>query len=347
MASDKAKIRNLDISLRRSFSRIKEEMEELRVKMDFQLNGLKELKKDLEESKKDFIGVEKLNVLKVKIGDMMEEIKRVERLDKRLKELEKKAADKEQLKTSFEELKNKIDSVEKASNNAATSERLEKLIKEVNDEFASLRKSIKNIEEKGGSIVRDKLGRLEYDFNKKTAALGSRMNSLSDEMGKRPSKQEINQLLRDVNKEFDDLKESAGEIEAVKKDLKTVRREKLGKPYFEQQLEKLNSDIAGLKEELKEARREAKQSAKASKKAERKAEKEAGRKENAKGKSGSRRFTPYMFANMMIILAFMLLAAALVFFFTGNFTYMDHMIYAAVALFMIGIITRIIVVFRE
>lgn len=328
MADERARLRRLDLNLRNSFSKIKGEMDDIKGKVEFQLAALKDMKKEFETSKNDFVTTDKINVLKIKVGDLREELKAVERLETRLREIEKKAADKEQTKIKIDELKDHIDSVEKTSKDAATGAKVEKLVREINDEFGRLRKSVKTIEEKGGSIVRDKLGKLEFDINKKTVSLGNKINLIADEIKKYPAKQEINSLLRDINREFDEVKDSFEELRILRNDLKTVRREKLGKAYFEQQLEKLNSEMQELRTGIKELRK-------------------TGSRKEPVNKNKKRKFNFYLFANIMIVLAFVLLGASLVLFFTDREGLMDYFIYGAIASFLIGVLTRIVVVMRE
>ena len=189
MDNIKTRLRNLDSALNTSFSKIKDEMGDLRGKLELQLTALKETKKELEDSKKDFVGIDKINVLKIKIGDLKEELKIVERLENRLKEIEKNAADREQTEAKINEIKDQLDAVEKVSSASASKNRLEKLVKEVNETFSQIKNAIHDIEERGGSVVRERLQRVDHDIDRKIAAAANKSNVLLEEIRKYPTKQ--------------------------------------------------------------------------------------------------------------------------------------------------------------
>lgn len=329
MDNIKTRLRNLDAALNSSFSKIKDEMGDLRVKLEFQLTALKETKKEFEDSKKDFVGIDKINVLKIKIGDLKEELKIVERLENRLKEIEKNAADREQTEAKINEIKDQLDAVEKISSASASKNRLEKLVKEMNEAFSQIKSSISDIEERGGSVVRERLHKIDHDIDRKIAATANKSNVLLEEIKKYPTKQDINRLLREINGEFDSLKEQLEEVKLLRNDLKNMRREKVGKKSLEEQFVIINGEIGNLKMSVEEMR------------------KKGFKFKNANGESRGKRFNFYFFANFLIVLAFILLGASLALFFTGHEGYMDYLIYGAIASFVLGVLTRIVMVIKE
>jgi len=337
MADGDARLRRLDDALKASFSNIKEDITNLDQRLSFQLNSLKEMKKELEDSQKDFVTIDKINIIKIKIGDLKEELKALYRIEKELKETKDKSADKDKTDKEIDEIKKQLDSAEKTLKTIVTDNKFQKLVDEINSEFKEIRKSIHSVEEKGGSIVKGKLSKLEKDADEKYNLLNNKididlknrynvinkkMEFVMDELQNRTTKQQVNQLVRDVNKEFDSVKEVLYDIQMLKKDLKNVRRDKLGKAYFEQQIE-------GLKQEIEKLRRK------------------SGQKESGKEKGWLRRiFSVYFFANLFIVLAFISLAASLAMYLIDLPGLMDYFIYTAVGLFILGIILRVIVVIR-
>ncbi|PIN87115.1 hypothetical protein COV19_01310 [Candidatus Woesearchaeota archaeon CG10_big_fil_rev_8_21_14_0_10_44_13] len=326
---NRARFIRLDIALRDSFSKIRDEIGDIKGKLEMQLGSLKEVKKEVDDSKKDFVGIDKINALKIKIGDLREELKAVERLEKKLNEIEAKAAEKEKTEAKLDEIEGKIESIEKVSKAASPDSKVDKLVKEINGEFADLRKAVREVENKGGSIVDDKFTKLENDVNKRTLSISNKLSMFMEEQKKYPTKQEINQLLRMMNREFDDIKEKIDEIGIVKNDLKNMRREKVGKRFFEQQFVSLNGEIGNLKSEIEYLKRKGfKAAGKSSEKGERKA------------------FNFYFLANFLIVLAFILLGVSLLLFFIGRDAYMDYLIYGAIISFVIGVLMRIVLVIR-
>ena len=314
------------MALNNSFSKIKDEINGLKGKLEFHLTAMKEMKKEFDDSKKDFVGIDKINVLKIKIGDLREELKIVERLENRLKEIEKKAADREELEIKISEIKDQLDAIEKISGDSASNAKLERLVREVNDNFSQIKGIINDIEERGGSIVRERMGKIEHDIEKKIANVGNKSNILLEEIKKYPTKQEINKLLREVNKEFDEVKEQLEEVKILRNDLKTVRREKIGRRSFEEQLGNINKEIEDMKSQMSRIKRGFK---------------------GANDREKKRKFNFYFFANFLIILAFVLLGVSLALFFTENEQYMDYLIYASIASFVLGVLTRIVLVVKE
>lgn len=321
MADDTARLRRLDTNLKNSFSKIREEIDGLKGKLEFQLAAMKDMKKELDDSKNDFVTVDKINILKIKIGDIMESLKAMERLDKKINDVQSMSSSREQTENSLDEIRAKLDSVEKKAKSAIADSKFGKLVREMNEEFSKLRNSVKDVEEKGGSIVKDRLGKLEQELNRRIFSIEEKLSLLGSDLRKRPAKQEINQLLRSVNSEFDSIKEQLDDVRILRNDLKTIRRDKLNKASFEQQIIEIRGEMGNLKSAIENIRR-------------------SRRIEERKG------ISIYFIANILIALAFVLLGASLVLFFTGSESYMDYFIYGAIASFVLGLIMRVIAVFR-
>lgn len=298
-------------------------MDNLRGRIELQSSAVRDLKKEMDDSKKDFVSIDKINVLKIKLGGLMEELKASERVEAKLKELEKKAADKAQVSESLEELKNQLDAVEDKATLSASAAKLDKLINEMNEEFIKVRESVRGIEEKGGSIVKDRFARLEADSGRRMTVVEKKLGLIIEEMKKKPAKQEINQLLRDVNSEFNEIRNQLDQVAILRNDLKSMRREKAGRIRVNEEFSRINSEIDSMKSQIASLKRG-----------------KAARQQGPGGRS------LYFLANSLIVLAFIILGASIVLFFMGRDGLMDYFIYSSIGSFMLGILLRVFLVLK-
>ncbi|MCX6707179.1 MAG: hypothetical protein NT001_03495 [Candidatus Woesearchaeota archaeon] len=406
-----SRLNELEEALKNSFSNIKQDMSNLKENVLIVQNQVVHARNDSDSAKKDFITIDKLNAMKIKIADMNEEIKKtymvqeaIKKLDAKISEkpentVEKKAFDAEKRKNSdmIAELKNQIDLIERSCKSAVTESRLKQLSSEVSAQINEMRKMISSFDEKGGKIIGAVSDRLKEDVEKKLNDADQRLakisenskeelrgaaaqmkedvkeaikldrketnrkllkllegiNTVREENLKYVSKNQVNDLLRSINTEFDAVKEQIAGMELLKKDIISLRRDKLNKESHEQQSSDINYKIEDLKDNLMSLNERIEENSNLLRNLESKqanasnarfASKQA-KKENQKEKS---RFSMLLFANILIALSFILLGVSFGMYYLSYRTeYLNYVIIGAVVLFVLGIIIRIISVLRE
>lgn len=366
-SEDDIKVRNFDELnniLKNSFSGIKRDMGSVKESLYLLQNYITDTKKDLLESKKDFVTIDKLNALKIKLADINESVKKLDlieaslkKTDERLAGVAKLEADLKKLRELSNDLKNQVSLAERISKGAVTETKLRQLAKEVSAEINEMNKRLELYSEKGGDVVERVSDDLKEDVKENLEEQSKRFDGLADELkeeiknfiesGKKEStrkmlklleginkvreeqnrlvnRNQVNDVLRSVNSEFDSVKERINDLSMLKKDIKLVRRDKVSKNNFDQQAKDVNGKFADIEKDIETLK------AKVS---------------GAKSKK-ERRFSILTIANIFIVLAFILLGVSFAQYFLDRTGFMNYVIIAAVALFIIGIIIRVVSVLR-
>ena len=414
--------KDLNKVLKNTFSVIKKDLEETKNDLLFNVNTIKAINKELEDSRKDYVSIDKLNNIKIKIGDISEDIKKIDRIEKSLKdistglkeridELDKKSAGREKTEKDIRDLQNQLSVVDTISKTSVTDAQLKQLAKEVSKEINEMRKGLLSFEEKGGKITNAAIEKLKTviekdfeEFNNKIelryqeitnkakdkedilkekiqeafkkfkASIAGRMNALDEQLQKTAetsktfvNKQQINDLLRDINKEFDEVREEVEDVKLLKRDIQSLGKEKVGRTTFNKEIEGIKEDIEGMKEieaDLKDL-----DNNKVSKTAHEKTifdlsnrieklkdqmtQLNAIKKEmktsagKEKVQKAEKKVTLYGVASFFLFFSFFLLGLSFISWFFDKIGLMNWFVYTAVAVFIIGLVIRVIVVIRE
>jgi len=339
----------LNESLRNSFAGIKKDMteikSEIRSSQDIHSATAKELRKDIEGLKQQVVTVDKFNLLKIKLAELGEQLRRIDKVEKSVQELEGRS--KEALSKSITDLKTELGSVEKTAKTAVTEKQMSKLVEEINGEFDSIKQDISGIEGKGGKVADARIARFTEQYEVKLNELGAKIQRLQDmapEYVKRPS---MEALLADINKEFDHLKDSAGDlhddIKALHEDMKALKREAAVKEEVEEQLKQLRKTITTMRADMREDEGKTKSALK-------EAFNKLGSKKDkvvvmdGQPKPKSRLLTA---STIVIIISFLGLGASVASFFLHAGGVMNYIIIGSIVLFVAGIIMRVTALVRE
>ena len=298
-------LNELDAALRLSFSGIREDLEEVRNDIMFQVNAVKVLHKELEDTRKDYVGVEKLNSLKIKIGDMNEELKRLDRIEKSLNELseeivsrveglEKTSSRKSAVLGEIDDLKEEVEQLKSSGKTAVTQAVITKFSKEVSAELNQMLRKLSEFEKEGGEITSGAISKFRAEIDNKLEAANVMVQAkaleLAEQSGQRNTellehvrevmknfktsvssriigidakiedcrtassglvtKQQINRLIADVNKEFDTVKEDIENVQLLERDIKQLTKEKIARSSYEKSMSETNSKIENLQNEV-------------------------------------------------------------------------------------------------
>jgi hypothetical protein len=185
------------------------------------------------------------------------------------------------------------------------------------------------------------------ETNRKLLKLLEGINTVRDENQKYVSKNQISDLLRSINHEFDSVKEQMLEVDMVKKDIKTMRRDKLNKASYDQQAAEMKMYIDDLKNNMMDLNERIDETNQMIKRVESKkmAVKFIPKKFQDNGSGSS---ALLIIANIMIALSFILLGVSFgMYYLVYMIDYLNYVIIGAVVMFVLGIILRIISVLRE
>lgn len=222
----------LDDVLRMSFANIKRDMLSLKESQHQQMIKLAEIRQKFNDAKTEFVTLDKFNVLKIKIGEINENLKKIWDLDSKITGLEDNKLNEDEFAAQIDKWEDNIENVktdiEEIKSKSATNKQLQGLVEDVNDEFDKIKASISQL-----SSVKDTIKKKEIDKVK------ARLKDIDLELSENVKRSQVENLIEDVNIEFDNVKE-------LTQDIKEATLEKM-----QRAIDGFDSKLAGFKDTLK------------------------------------------------------------------------------------------------
>jgi len=246
MKANNVSVKDINEALRNSFSAIRKDMTELKRVQGYQRVSHSELKTELAKMRdgfdKRYVSADKMNLVKIRLGELNDNFKRVWQLEKNVTKLSQDSLnysdfDKEVTKihSGLNDMRQNLELFKKDKvMRPEIDEMHDELTKRYDNLFVNVEKvrdgfdkDMKDVEErrrKDGLGVTKQLKQLQRDMSKSVDAkqinrsisdLDNKMLSLRDEIGRvsiraeeNISQSQIDTLVKDVNKEFNELKDN-------------------------------------------------------------------------------------------------------------------------------------------
>ena len=243
-------IAQLNKALENSFAAIKKDMNELRVSINSQNEKFNSVHKEIDTARTNSVTSDKLNVLKIKLGEVNEDVKKVWDIEKQVKGMTS-TVNKKSLLERLDEVQDKVVAMEiklgqkiaNIDNKAATEVQLKAVVSQVGGELQKLsneiRKSETSIEElrrRNNNKELQKLADGINSTNKDVVEVRKLLQSYVD-------KDEMKNLVNDVTKDLDSMKKDVSTL--YKRDSAFIREAEM-----KNVLKSINKEFDGVANEI-------------------------------------------------------------------------------------------------
>ncbi|MFQ5474582.1 MAG: hypothetical protein ACE5DM_01980 [Candidatus Nanoarchaeia archaeon] len=245
----------MDDMLRRSFSAIKEDMLKLKESQHQQLAQINEARQTILNVKNDLVTIDKFNVLKIKIGELNDNMKKLWEIDKKLIEVDAKALSEadfdrqaSEWENEFEKMRQDIVEMRKTG---VDEKQLNKLVQDLNEEFDSIKDHLDELRRLKDTITSGELEKRSQTIARELDDLRSefyRMHKSSESM---LTEKQAAALIKDVNSEFDDVKHNLASIESDMKACAKSNDLKREAIRIDGKIQAILQQVAGIKKEQK------------------------------------------------------------------------------------------------
>ncbi len=345
----------LNEALRNSFTGIKKDMDEIKTEIrSSQVTNVayaKELHQEIESFKQQFVTVDKFNIIKIRLAEFGEHLRRLDKAERTIQDLDYKTGAIAKLSKSLDDLRTEVGNVNTAARAAMTEGQMRKLVEEINTEFNTVRATIAGIEDKGGKVADQRIERFSEQVDGNLEELRTRVQRLQDVTADHVKRSSVETLIADVNAEFDRIKDSVQKVrddtKGLRDDLKDLRREVALKDDIEDQFKQLRK-IASVSRDLPksmvfpESGKSRTVLKEALMKLGRRREKVVVMDEPSRPRGKL-----LLASTIIIALSFLGLAGSVAAFFLDYGVLMDYLIVASIAVFILGIILRVTALIRE
>jgi chromosome segregation ATPase len=219
--SNSKSFRELDEALQHSFRNIKHDMTALKEGQHQVELQIEEAKKELKGGKADFVTIDKFNVIKIKLGELNEGMKKLWDVEKGLEALDKRSVassdfkkHSEGLDSEIEALKSQLKSLNKS---VATEEQVKNLVGDVNEEFDRIKKGMDELRTIKDTITKSELEKRSAELDKKAKDVRADFEKVRAEVKSKVTITQVEALVGDINADFDNLKKSVAEMKADEK----------------------------------------------------------------------------------------------------------------------------------
>lgn len=267
--------------LKNSFEAIKKDIQELRSFQEEQSIKSFEQKKQLDKVGDEYVSKDKLNLIKIKIGEINNSLKKIWDVEESIKKLEEKTTSKKEfesrvadireeiqralndfqsisekkfsdIKNQFDVIERKFDTVKDHAKTLSTKEDVKKFSSEVSKELTGMHKDINQIKS-----IKDAIKQKELD--RRTDLMNGRIDLLANEVLKANKNvsgcitaRQAQELTDQINAEFSDVKKTVSHFEMTRKAVSMLEKESASRKEVEKALQSLQNENHKLKTELKE-----------------------------------------------------------------------------------------------
>jgi chromosome segregation ATPase len=234
--------------LRNSFGAIKQDMLALKEAQYAHAVKLGELKQSLKDSQTDYVTVDKLNVLKIRMSEVSETAKR---LSSQLDKLENSGSGfvlLSEFRSEIDAIKQKqkklADSVSEFEKSLASKDMVHSSIEDCNYSIEQLKEQLKEVKKTRDSASASEIFSLKKSLERQSGTVQDSIDEVRALIVSKVSAEEAEELISDINSEFDSVRSDIAKVSRQCDDLGSARD-------LRSDIEALDKRVLSLKSDMK------------------------------------------------------------------------------------------------
>jgi len=251
---DSTNIAQINKALESSFAAIKKDITDIKLSINSQVEENARLKRDLDSAKAESVTKNKLNALKIKIGELNEGLKKIWDIERQLKNFDPSKT-KKMITSEIEELNAKLIAtnmkINEIGKQSASESQMKTLVADVNNEMNSLHQEIKDAELDKEEVQQRVIEKHTEKLSKEIGSTNEEIAQIYNDLKKYVSHNEVKRMLDTVNDDFDIIRV---DIDEANKASKVFVKENEVKNV----LKSVNKEFDGVSQELAELKAEVK-----------------------------------------------------------------------------------------
>ncbi len=249
-------IAQLNRALENSFGAIKRDINQIKLVANSNSEQFSTIRKQLDSLQTDSVSKDKINVLKIKLGEVNEDVKKIWDLEKQVKAINAPTAERKIMHGAIDDLNAKLVTTQlklgELGKQAATETQLKTVVSGINAELNKILSEIRNVE-----IHKDELGKREMNaFEQK---IGKRFDNTYDdieelrkEVKNYVNKNELKSVLSDVNDDFDSIKKDLVSLQKESKSFVKESEVKILLNKINKEFDDIIAELNGIRKQNKE-----------------------------------------------------------------------------------------------
>src|SRR3989338_2922415 len=268
----------LKVILKNSFAGIKKDMADLKQAQEEGLGNSYKIKQDVDSIKNDYVPKDKFNLLKIQVGEVNDQLRKIWDLEKEIKKINEKKTDRTEFEKEVEKFREDVskkfsennsnfnkkiaqlndktagafDKVNESLKVFVTKSQVSSLISDVNNEFNSLKAGVEEIKKIKDTITAKELERRTGIINARIDLLAKELVRANQKIAECVTGEQVKKLIEEINNEFNDIKHSVSELSKLRNFVKVLDSDSVKSRDFSRKAADLHSELEKSRKEVQE-----------------------------------------------------------------------------------------------
>ena len=268
----------LKVILKNSFAGIKKDMADLKQAQEEGLGNSYKIKQDVDSIKNDYVPKDKFNLLKIQVGEVNDQLRKIWDLEKEIKKINEKKTDRTEFEKEVEKFREDVskkfsennsnfnkkiaqlndktagafDKVNESLKVFVTKNQVSSLISDVNNEFNSLKAGVEEIKKIKDTITAKELERRTGIINARIDLLAKELVRANQKIAECVTGEQVKKLIEEINGEFNDIKHSVSELSKLRNFVKVLDSDSVKSRDFSRKAADLHSELEKSRKEVQE-----------------------------------------------------------------------------------------------